>query len=174
MPEAIGYAVYACLIGAGATAIVDLWAMARQRCWGIPALDYRMVGRWFAYMPKGVFRHRPISASPPMHGERLIGWVAHYLTGIAFAGVLLAIWGLDGACHPSMVPALIVGIGSVAAPFLLMQPGMGAGIAASRTPRPNVARFHSLVTHAVFGLGLYASGLASHWLGLFGWWPFCH
>jgi len=35
---------------------------------------------------------------------------------------------------------------------------MGAGIAASRTPRPGAARLQSLVTHAVFGLGLYAAG----------------
>jgi hypothetical protein len=53
---------------------------------------------------------------------------------------------------------MIVGIGSVVAPFLLMQPGMGAGIAASRTPKPGAARLNSLVTHAVFGLGLYAAG----------------
>ena len=39
-----------------------------------------------------------------------------------------------------------------------MQPGMGAGIAASRTPRPAAARLHSLVTHAIFGIGLYAAG----------------
>lgn len=45
----------------------------------------------------------------------------------------------------------------MAAPFLLMQPGMGAGIAASRTPRPTIARLHSLLTHAIFGLGLYAA-----------------
>ena len=55
-------------------------------------------------------------------------------------------------------PALLVGIGTVVAPFLLMQPGMGAGVAASRTPRPAAARVQSLVTHAIFGLGLYASG----------------
>jgi hypothetical protein len=36
-----------------------------------------------------------------------------------------------------------------------MQPGMGAGVAASRTPRPGAARMQSLVTHAVFGLGLF-------------------
>jgi hypothetical protein len=36
-----------------------------------------------------------------------------------------------------------------------MQPAMGAGIAASRTPRPAAARIHSLVMHAVFGLGLF-------------------
>ncbi|WP_447725801.1 DUF2938 family protein [Sphingomonas koreensis] len=49
-------------------------------------------------------------------------------------------------------------IGSVAAPFLLMQPPMGAGFAGSRTPHPAAARLHSLVTHAIFGLGLYAAG----------------
>jgi hypothetical protein len=54
---------------------------------------------------------------------------------------------------------LIVGIGSVLAPFLLMQPGMGAGIAASRTARPGAARIQSLVTHTVFGVGLYAAGV---------------
>ena len=46
------------------------------------------------------------------------------------------------------------------APFLLMQPCMGAGIAASRTPHPASARVHSLINHAVFGLGLYLFGWA--------------
>jgi hypothetical protein len=53
----------------------------------------------------------------------------------------------------------MVGVGTVAAPFLLMQPAMGAGVAASRTPRPAAARLQSLITHAIFGLGLYGSGL---------------
>ncbi len=95
-----------------------------------------------------------------MTGETLIGWSAHYLTGIAYAALLTGIWGSDWISRPSIEPALIVGIGTVAAPFLLMQPGMGAGIAASRTPRPNVARFHSLLNHAVFGLGLYLTAVA--------------
>ena len=154
----MNYLTYAVLTGAGATALIDLWGMARKRLLGIPSLDYGLVGRWFAHMARGRFRHDRIAASPPVKGERLIGWTAHYATGIAFAAVLLAIWGLDWARHPTLAPALIVGIGSVAAPFLLMQPGMGAGIAASRTPRPNAARVQSLVTHAIFGCGLYAAG----------------
>lgn len=44
------------------------------------------------------------------------------------------------------------------AQFLLMQPGMGAGIAASRTAAPNTARWQSLLTHGVFGTGLYLGG----------------
>ena len=93
-----------------------------------------------------------------MPGERVIGWSAHYLIGIAFAAMLLALWGLDWARHPTLLPALLIGIGSVAAPFLLMQPGMGLGLAASRAPRPAAARTQSLLTHAIFGLGLYAAG----------------
>jgi hypothetical protein len=152
------YLVCTLVIGAGATAVIDIWAIARKRLLGVPPPDYGLVGRWLAYLARGRFRHNPIAATPPVPGERLIGWIAHYLIGIAFAAVLLAIWGPDWVRHPTIGPALIVGIGSVAAPFLLMQPGMGAGIAASRTPRPAAARIQSLVTHGIFGLGLYATG----------------
>ena len=152
------YLVCALVTGAGATAVMDVWAVARERLFRIPALDYALVGRWLAHLARGRFRHERIAAAPPVRRERLIGWTAHYLIGIAFAAMLLAIWGLDWARQPTLGPALIVGIGSVAAPFLLMQPGMGLGVAASRTPRPAVARLHSLVTHGIFGLGLYAAG----------------
>ena len=112
-------------------------------------------------MPRGRFIHRPIAASPPLRGEGAIGWSAHYLIGIAFAWILLAIAGAGWLRHPVILPALIVGIGSVAAPFLVMQPGMGAGIAARHTPNPGAARIRSLTTHLIFGIGLYAAGWAA-------------
>jgi hypothetical protein len=145
------------VIGAGATAVMDLWTVVRARLLGGRMPDYALVGRWIAYLARGRFRHDAIAAAPPVPNERVIGWSAHYFIGIAFAAVLLAIWGVEWAREPTLAPALIVGIVSVAAPFLIMQPGMGAGIAASRTPRPNAARVQSVVTHAVFGCGLYAA-----------------
>ncbi|MFP5306477.1 MAG: DUF2938 domain-containing protein [Gammaproteobacteria bacterium] len=160
MTAATEFFVPALLIGIGATAVLDLWALARARFERTPPPDYGLVGRWIAYMPRGRFRHDPISASSPIRGERLIGWTVHYLIGVVFACLLLAVWGLDWARRPTLVPALIVGVGTVVAPFLLMQPGMGYGIAASRTPHPCAARLRSLVTHTVFGLGLYAAGWA--------------
>ncbi|MBB4220004.1 hypothetical protein GGD71_000751 [Variovorax guangxiensis] len=150
----------AVLIGTGATALIDLWGVARKRLLGVPSLDYALVGRWLAWLPRGRFFHMPIATTPPVRGERLLGWVAHYAIGIAFAAVLLAVWGHGWLLAPTPGPAMLIGIGSVAAPFFVMQPAMGAGIAASRTPRPAIARLHSLVTHAVFGLGLYTTGRA--------------
>ncbi len=164
--ETADYLVLAFLIGAGATAVMDLWSVARKRLFGIPSSDYGLVGRWIVHMTQGRFRHDPITASPPVQSERAIGWIAHYLIGIAFAALLLAIFGVDWARHPTIAPALIVGIGTVAAPLLLMQPGMGMGIAASRTPHPSAVRLRSLLTHAIFGLGLYAAGWITSVLGL--------
>ena len=158
------YLVWTSFIGAGATAVMDLSALARKRLFAIPQPNYGLVGRWLAHMLRGRFRHESIAAAAPVPGERVIGWAAHYVIGIAFAAILVGIWGIAWIFHPTLAPALVVGIATVAAPFLLMQPGMGAGIAASRTPRPAYARLQSLITHAIFGLGLYAAGWAATFL----------
>lgn len=134
---------------------MDAWGFARTKVLGMPRANYGLVGRWLAYMPRRQFFHKPIAKTAPVRGEAVIGWVAHYATGIAFATLFLTLFGPQ----PTLGSALSFGVGTVVAPFLLMQPGMGAGIAASRTPRPNAARIQSLVTHAVFGLGLYLSAV---------------
>lgn len=154
--------IFTLIIGIGATAVMDLWGIARKSLLGIASPNYGLVGRWIAHMTRGRFCHQSIAAASPVHGEYIIGWTAHYLIGIAFAALLISIWGVEWAHHPTMGPAFAVGIGTVVAPFLIMQPGMGAGIAASRTPNPASARVQSLITHAVFGLGLYISGWVIH------------
>jgi hypothetical protein len=154
----MNYLVCALVMGVGATAVMDLWAIARRWLFGVSPPNYGLVGRWFAHLARGRFRHESIATSSAVRGERVIGWVAHYVVGVLFAALLLGVWGLAWVRHPTIGPALLVGIGTVLAPFLLMQPGMGAGVAASRAPHPSAARVQSLVTHTIFGLGLYASG----------------
>ena len=148
------------LTGAGATAFIDVWALERQRLLGIPLPNYGLVGRRIGHWPRGKFRHGSMSAVPPVRGELALGWAAHYLTGIAFSLLLYAAAGSDWFDRPTLAPALQVGVATVAAPFLIMQPAMGAGIAASRTPQPLAARLQSLITHGLFGLGLFLSALA--------------
>jgi hypothetical protein len=137
---------------------MDLWAAFLKRGFDVARLDYRLLGRWIGHLPRGRLVHDGISRSEPVRGELVLGWSAHYAIGITFAGVLLAVWGLEWARRPTLLPALIVGVGTVVAPFLILQPCMGAGVAASKTPQPNRSRLKSLVTHTVYGLGLYVSG----------------
>lgn len=148
------------LTGVGATAITDCWGFARKPLLGIPSPDYGLVGRWLSHMRHGQFHHASITASPPVHGEQVSGWVVHYLIGIAYAALLALIGGEAWLHNPTPWLALATGIGTVAAPFLVMQPAMGAGIAASRMRHPGSARLHSLLMHAVFGIGLYVSAWA--------------
>jgi hypothetical protein len=146
------------LIGAVATAVADFWTIVRKILFGVAQPNYGLVGRWIAGLARGRLGGTPIAASTPVSGERAIGWIAHYAIGIAFAALLPAFWGAQWIHNPTFAPAMIVGIATVAAPYFILQPGMGAGVAAARTPRPAAARLHSLVMHAVFGVGLFVGG----------------
>lgn len=157
MGDTIEIVTRAGLMGVGATAFLDLFNLAQKRAFGAPTPDWGLVGRWIGHFPEGRFVQSNISAAAPVPGERAIGWIAHYAVGLSFATIAVLAWGLDWARHPTFLPALIVGVASVVAPFFLLQPGMGLGIAASKAPNPARARLRSLTAHAVFGVGLYVA-----------------
>lgn len=144
------------LIGIGATAVMDLGLSIQKRL-GMRTLDMAYIGRWAGHLLRGRFAHAAIAQSPPIAGEGAWGWLTHYAVGVAFAGVLVGVEGFDWAHSPSLLPAVALGISTVALPLFVMQPAMGAGIASSRTPTPLKNCVRSLVNHTVFGLGLYLS-----------------
>ncbi|UTY59417.1 DUF2938 domain-containing protein [Massilia sp. erpn] len=147
------------LIGVGATMVQDLWSELLKRVFGVMPLNWAMVGRWVGHFPRGRFMHENIAKAEAVPGERPLGWLTHYAIGIAFAALLLGLAGLEWARQPTPLPAVMVGIATIIAPFLVMQPAFGMGIAASRTPAPAIARLRSLLTHTVFGVGLYLAAL---------------
>ncbi|MDQ6689336.1 MAG: DUF2938 domain-containing protein [Gemmatimonadota bacterium] len=153
------YVFYAIAIGMGATLIMDLWNLFLKRTFSIPSLNLCLLGRWLRHMPGGTFRHASISAAPQKSFECTVGWIAHYTIGVVFALVLVALTSGDWLVRPSLLLALLYGIGTVVFPVFIMQPSLGLGIAASKTPKPAQARLKSLVTHTVFGVGLYLSAL---------------
>ncbi|RJS93560.1 DUF2938 domain-containing protein [Salinisphaera sp. Q1T1-3] len=153
-------------IGITATAFMDACAWMQQRIFGIPGLNYALVGRWIGHMSRGQFSHAAIADSPRVASEALIGWLVHYAIGLVFAAILLIACSLEWASDPTLLPALIVGGLSVAAPFLIMQPAFGAGLAASHSARPNAARIRSLIAHISFGVGLYLGGVILSLSGL--------
>ena len=149
-------AVKVILVGIGATVVMDVWGMI-QKALGMPTLGYALVGRWAGHLCRGKFAHEQIGRAEPIPGESPLGWTIHYAVGLVFAALLVAIEGVAWLRDPTWLPALAVGLATVVMPFFLMQPAMGAGIAASRTPAPWKNRLRSLATHAVFGCGLYLS-----------------
>jgi hypothetical protein len=150
----------AILIGMGGTALLDLWALMLKAVLGLPTPPWHLVGRWFAGMAKGRFRHRDgITSSPVIPGELAVGWFMHYAVGVVFAAVLLAIWGVQWAHSPTFLPALIVGLVTIGAGWFILQPGMGVGVACNRAPKPNVARLQNVLGHVVFAVGMYGTAL---------------
>jgi hypothetical protein len=146
-------------IGIGATLVMDLWNLFLKRTFSIPSLNYCLLGRWVRHMPGGTLRHASITAAPQKTFECTVGWIAHYTIGVVFALVFVVFTSGAWLARPTVLPALLYGTATVVFPFFIMQPSLGLGIAASRTPNPGQARLKSLVTHVVFGVGLYGCAL---------------
>ena len=147
--------IAAITIGLGATLVIDLWALLLRRAFGVPSLDYCLLGRWVLHIAEGRIAHQSIGAAAPKPYECKVGWTTHYMIGATFGVLFVAIVSAGWLARPRLLPALLFGIATVLVPFLTMQPAFGLGIAASKAQHPNRARLKSLSTHTVFGLGLW-------------------
>lgn len=146
-------------MGVIATVAMDIWAQLLHRFAGLPAPNWAMVGRWVAHMPRGQLVHDSIGAADPVPGELAIGWLFHYVVGIAYGVALVVIMGAGWLATPTFLPAWIFAVLTVGFGWFVMQPGMGLGWAASKTPNPWRARGLSLAAHTVFGVGLWLGAL---------------
>jgi hypothetical protein len=150
----------AALVGIGGTIVLDLWALFMARVTGLSATNWAMVGRWFGNISRGRFVQETMTKAEPVKGELASGWIAHYAIGIGYGLLLPAFWGHDWIDRPTLLPPMILVWVLLVAPFFMMMPGMGMGIAGSRTPKPNVTRLKSVTGHSVFGLGMYSTAMA--------------
>lgn len=143
------------IVGVVATVVLDLWQLALRFLFGVASSNWAHVGRWVSHFTRRRIFHQAIGDAEPFRYETATGWLVHYGTGIAYAAVYLILMRDIIVREPGFVSALLFGLATVAAPWLLMQPGMGMGVAARNTPNPAAERAMNLFTHAVFGLGLY-------------------
>ncbi len=147
------------VLGLGATMLIDLWAQLLALFPGQRRPDWAPVGRWFWHLGQGRLVHASIAAAPTYRHELALGWAGHYAVGIVYGAVFALIAGEGWMAAPRLLPALVFGLVTIAAGWFLLHPGMGLGWAASRSPNPTRARVLGLVSHAIFGLGLYATAL---------------
>ena len=138
---------------------MDVWLLLLSRL-GVPTTSFAMVGRWVGHFARGRFAHAAVAKADPIPFELGLGWLTHYAIGIAYAALLVALQGTAWLERPTVLPALVFGAVTVAAPWFVMQPAMGAGFLALKTPTPLKNGLRSLANHAVFGAGLYAAAAA--------------
>jgi len=143
------------IIGIGATLLMDIWSFLQRVLFNAKSLDYRLLGRWIGHFSNGQIAHNTILSSKEIPYEKAIGWLMHYLIGIGFTFLLVFIWGEEWLNEPTIIEGIYIGLLTMIAPFFIMQPCFGFGIAASKVPNPNVARFKSLLIHVIYGAGLY-------------------
>jgi hypothetical protein len=145
------------MLGIGATLLSDLWALFLKSAFHLTPSNMCLVGRWLLYMGDGIFRHASLASAPRKRGECPVGWLGHYVIGILFASIFIAMVGRAWLKDPTLLPALGFDLVSIAAPFLIMQPAFGLGVASWKSPDSVQARLRTLANHAAFGVGLYVS-----------------
>ena len=145
------------VIGIGGTAAMDVWALILKAAFGLALPNWGMVGRWFAHVGKGTIFHDDIGKASPVDNEVLLGWFFHYATGIFYAGILVWLAGPGWVQNPTFLPALVLGLVTVGAGWFILQPGMGAGWAASKKPNPWKIRALNIAAHVIFAAGLYGA-----------------
>ena len=146
-------------MGLVATAMMDAWAVLLRRAAGVPAPNWAMVGRWVAHVPGGRVFHNDIADATAVSGEQNIGWVFHYAVGVVYGIALAFLMGPVWLAAPTFLPAWVFSIFMLGFGWFLLQPGMGLGWAAAKTPNPAKARVLGLLAHTVFGAGLWLGAL---------------
>ena len=142
-------------IGIIGTVGMDVWALLVRNIFRLPVTDWAMIGRWTAYIPKGRYFHSPIAASEKVRHELAIGWAVHYTTGMIYGGLYLFLMQVVLGNAPTLQSALIFGLATLAAPWLVMQPCLGLGIFASNAPKPWLVRLINISMHTVFTIAMY-------------------
>lgn len=147
------------LMGLLATIAMDLWALALNRFAGQPLPNWAMPGRWVGHLPRGTVFHDDIAEAAPVQQELTIGWMLHYGVGIIYGIALALIMGPDWLAQPTFTPAFVFSIAMIGFGWFLLQPGLGLGWAASKTPNPWKVRGMNIAAHSVFAFGLWVGAL---------------
>ena len=146
------------MVGFGATVFTDIVGLMRQG-WAATDGFYRLVGRWIGSVPSAGLFHNDIRATAPVAAESVLGWGAHIILGLLFGICFVFLFGASALGEPKAWQGLGFGLVTVLVPWLIFQPLFGWGVAVSKAPEPWKMRRRGIVTHAVFGLGLWLSAL---------------
>ncbi len=125
------------LVGVGATVTMDCWSfLLSLLC--IKSQGLLFLGRWLACMPKRKFFHHTIIQTLAIDEEVMIGGIAHYCIGIAFAFLMVWMFGKEWLVKPGLIAATSTALVTLVAPIFIFQPAIGFGIAFSNLPQQSI------------------------------------
>lgn len=148
--------VQSILIGLFSTVFMDVITWILEKLFKIKPLNYALIGRWFLYWKEKKFTHKTIVHSSPRLGESKWGWGIHYLTGIIWV-IFYLILNEVYLFNSSFISILIFSLCTTLVPFIIIQPALGFGFFAKKTPNQLISIRNSLLAHIAFGSGIYLS-----------------
>ena len=142
-------------IGVVATLTMDILTVAAIKLRLIAPLPPQLIGRWFASAARGQVLHSDIGRAPAINHELAVAVPAHYAIGVTLARLYLFASSVFGLNPRSLMTALAFALCTNLLPWLLMFPAMGYGWFGVRGPAETRLFLSSLVTHCLYGLGLW-------------------
>ena len=144
------------LVGVIPTLSMDLLSALAYRLRLTAPLAPNLIGRWFASIARVRPFHADIARVEAVSHELAIALPIHYAIGAALA--VIYVWMTSQPGWPSRTLAFALGFGlsTNVLPWLLMFPAMGYGFFGSHGPAGTRLFLSSLMSHAFFGLGLWA------------------
>jgi hypothetical protein len=113
---------------------------------------HHLIGRWFLYLLRGKASHNSILDSPPLRRELPVGVLVHYLIGAFLAVIYFTLLQLLNTV-PTLLNALVFGIGTTVLPWFYLYPAWGYGRLGAKA-KGTPLTYLSLYNHTLYGLGL--------------------
>ena len=86
-----------------------------------------------------------------------MGWLFHYINGIGYAYLYVISIAFIVSNDPSLTSAIIYGLVTLIALWLVLQPPLGCGLLARLADKPNTIRALNLSVDLIFWVALYFS-----------------
>lgn len=151
--------MFCLFVGIGSTIVLDVWVIIVEKLTAIPPTNWGMVGRWIKGFPTGQFIVDSNNTNPPTNLEKTFGWGFHYIIGIAYAALIILIYGTGFISTPTLLPTIVIGLVlSTFAGLAILMPGLGGGFFGRLLPNKMITYLYLIIAHAVFAFSQY--GLA--------------
>ena len=143
-------------IGILATLFMDLFSIINKKLFKITPLNYAIIGRWVLHWKSCKFAHNNIMQTQTLKNELVLGWIIHYITGVSWT-YLYFVMCTYFSYEINLLNTIIFTSITTLLPFMVIQPFLGFGFFAYKTPSPIHSIRNSLIAHITFGVGIFYS-----------------